>query len=189
MNTFFVYFVTILFVFIIIHKIKHRDIVIVESKIDNRKYICRKLPDAENAANKLAMINKRILTLIEHVNNKDRKNIQRLKKRYNPDKLSETGLGAQYTSYSVNKGEEISICVRHTDNTFIDSNTVMFVVIHELAHIVTISIGHTPEFWDNMKYLLEQGEECGVYFPVNYDETPVKYCGMDITSTPYEFKK
>ena len=39
-----------------------------------------------------------------------------------------------------------------------------------------------------MKYLLEQGEECGVYFPVNYDETPVKYCGMDITSTPYEFK-
>ena len=40
-----------------------------------------------------------------------------------------------------------------------------------------------------MKYLLEQGEECGVYFPVNYDETPVKYCGMDITSTPYEFKK
>ena len=80
MNTFFVYFVTILFVFIIIHKIKRRDIVIVESKIDNRKYICRKLPDAENAANKLAMINKRILTLIEHVNNKDHKNIQRLKK-------------------------------------------------------------------------------------------------------------
>ena len=49
------------------------------------------------------------------------------------------------------------------------------------------SIGHTKEFWDNMKYLLEEGEKIGIYRPVNYKENPETYCGMEINSTPYHF--
>ena len=52
-----------------------------------------------------------------------------LKDNFNPDRLSETGLGAKYTSYSVNKGEEIAICVRQPDNTFIDDNSNLFLNI------------------------------------------------------------
>ena len=52
----------------------------------------------------------------------------------------------------------------------IDDNTVLFVVIHELAHIMTHEVGHTPLFWNNMKYLLEVGEKVGIYQPVNYSE-------------------
>ena len=112
----------------------------------------------------------------------------KLVKNYNPDTLSETGIGAKYTSYSVNKGEKISICIRQTsDNSFIDDNTILFVVIHELAHVMTKSVGHTPEFWDNMKYLLEEGEKIGIYKPINYKKSPKRYCGMEINSTPYEF--
>ena len=187
MNTFFVFFISIIFIFILLNKIKHKDIVIVRSSIDNRNYICRKMEDAHLAADKLAEINKRSLQLINCVKHSKRDNIERLKQRYNPGKLSETGLNAEYTSYSVNKGEEISICVRNKDNTFVDINTIMFVVIHELAHVITISIGHTKEFWDNMKYLLEEGEKCGIYKPINYNKYPVEYCGITITSTPYEF--
>jgi hypothetical protein len=187
MNTFLTFFITIVFVFLLLNKIKRRDIVIIKSDIDNRKYICRKLPDAHLAADKLAVINQKVIQLINCVSNSDRENIERLKERYNPDKLSETGIGAKYKSYSVNKGEEIAMCVRHTDNTMIDDNTIMFVIIHELAHVVTISVGHTQEFWDNMKYLLEEGEKCGVYQPVDYSKSPVTYCGMEISSTPYEF--
>ena len=66
----------------------------------------------------------------------------------------------------------------------------MFVVIHELAHVMTKSVGHTPEFWDNMAYLLERGEELGMYNPKNYKEYPVDYCGMEINTTPYKkYKK
>jgi hypothetical protein len=187
MNTFVVFFVTILFVFLLLNKIKYRDIVIIMSNIDNRKYICRKLPDAQLAADKLAVINQKVIQLINCLSDSDRENIERLKKRYNPDKLSETGIGAKYKSYSVNKGEEIAICVRQTNNTMIDDNTIMFVVIHELAHVITISVGHTKEFWDNMKYLLEEGEKCGVYQPIDYSKSPATYCGMKIESTPYEF--
>ena len=148
--------------------------------------IVRKLPDAQAAADKLANINKKIIFLVDSLEEDDRKGIKRLKKRYNPDQLSETGLGAKYTSYSVNKGEKISICVRQTDNSFINDNIIIFVFIHELSHVMTEEVGHTPKFWDNMAYLLEQGEKIGIYVPEDYSENPVDYCGMEINSTPYK---
>ena len=75
------------------------------------------------------------------------------------------------------------------DDTFIDTNIVVFVIVHELAHIMTKEVGHTKTFWKNMKYLLEQCEIAKVYHPDNYNENPVPYCGMKITTTPYDFKK
>ena len=48
-----------------------------------------------------------------------------------------------------------------------------------------ISVGHTPEFWDNFKFLLIHAKEIGVYEPVDYKEKPQQYCGMPITDNPY----
>ena len=42
-------------------------------------------------------------------------------------------------------------------------NTILFVVIHELAHVMTEEIGHPPIFWENMKYLLEESEKFVIY--------------------------
>jgi hypothetical protein len=66
-------------------------------------------------------------------------------------------------------------------------NTVMFVVLHEMAHLMTeqLSTGkHTSEFWANFRRLLEDASKIGVYSPVNYSRTPVDYCGMQITDSP-----
>ena len=49
---------------------------------------------------------------------------------------------------------------------------------------MTISTGHTEEFWDNMKYLLEQAADIGIYSPVDYSTNPIVYCGEEINSTP-----
>ena len=90
-----------------------------------------------------------------------------------------------YVAYSVNKGDELSICIRDKEtDEFIDQNTIVFVAIHELAHIMTDETGHTPKFWNNMKYLLEQGSEIGIYTPVDYSSSPVMYCGEEINNTP-----
>lgn len=98
--------------------------------------------------------------------------------------------GNTYVSHSVNKGQELSICLRDREsNAFIDPNTVMFVAIHELAHVMSVSTGHTSEFWANMKYLLECGSEIGVYQQVDYSKTPAMFCGMEINSTPLDFGK
>ena len=61
----------------------------------------------------------------------------------------------------------------------------MFVATHEIAHIMTKSIGHKPEFWNNFKFLLETAKEIGVYSPEDYKKTPRSYCGMKITDNPY----
>ena len=191
MKIFAFFFMSVIIIFMIVQRIhKNKDILQITSTIDGREYIVRKLPDGKDAAERLANINKKVLLLIGSLKEEDREGISMLKDNFNPDRLSETGLGAKYTSYSVNKGEEIAICVRQPDNTFIDDNTVMFVVIHELAHVMTKSIGHTQEFWDNMAYLLERAEELKIYVPKNYTESPVDYCGMEINTTPHKkFKK
>ena len=190
MEEFISFFVIILIIISVMNIIKqNKDIIYVKSKTDGRKYLVRKLPDAQEAAEKLAELNKRVKKVIEKaLTNKDHPTIERLH-RYNPDTLSETIPGSKYTSYSVNKGESIAICLRHKDNSFMNWNTIIFVTLHEVAHVLTIEEQHPPIFWKNMKFLLEQAEEIGLYVPIDYSKDPEEYCGMEITSTPYDFKK
>ena len=67
----------------------------------------------------------------------------------------------------------------------IDPNTLMYVAIHELAHIATKEIGHTPNFWRNFKFLLTQAKLINVYNPIDYKNEPQEYCGMTIKDNPY----
>lgn len=190
MITFIVFFLTVLIVFLIANKLQvNKDIDRVTSTIDKRDYLVRKLPDAQKASDKLAVLNRNVLRLMDFLKDDPRKDIQKLRKRYDPDQLSETAPDAKYTSYSVNKGESIAMCLRHPDNTFMDMNVIHFVMLHELSHVMTHEVGHTPLFWKNMGYLLKKGEELGIYEVVDYGKTPVKYCGVIIDSTPYEFEE
>ena len=59
----------------------------------------------------------------------------------------------------------------------------MFVAIHELHHIMSIDMGHTKEFWDNMKYLLNEASKLGIYSLLIILKS-VMYCGMKIDNTP-----
>jgi hypothetical protein len=154
------------------------------------EYYVRNLPDKEDAANKLAEIGVSLKKLINGLNEKDSKKgdyIKQLKESFNPEYITENIPGSIYVAYSVNKGEELSICIREKDTEkFIDNNIILFVAIHELAHIMTPETGHTPLFWDNMKYLLEQASTSGIYHPQDYSQNPVNYCGMEINSTPMD---
>ena len=67
-----------------------------------------------------------------------------------------------------------------------DINTMMFVAIHELAHLMTKSIGHTPEFWNNMKYLLKKAIDINLYVKQDFSKKPVNYCGTKITNSPLD---
>ena len=67
----------------------------------------------------------------------------------------------------------------------IDLNTLTFVAIHELSHVMTLSVGHTKEFWENFKFLLKNAVKIGIYRAEDYKKQPKKYCGMTITDNPY----
>ena len=158
---------------------------VVKSSINNKEYYVRKLPDKQQAADKLAKLTLDLKKLINHVQGDMRDGVDKLENRFNSDIITENIPGSKYVAYSVNKGQELSICIRDKEtDRFIDYNTIIFVAIHELSHIMTNSRGHTEEFWDNMKYLLEQASDIVIYSPVDYSSNPVIYCGEEINSTP-----
>ena len=166
---------------------KNMHLEIVKSTVNDKEYYVRKLPDKQEAADRLGRLTLDLKKLINHVQGDARVGVDRLEKRFNSDIITENIPGSKYVAYSVNKGQELSICIRDKDtNSFIDKNTVIFVAIHELAHIMSKSTGHTEEFWDNMKYLLEQASEIGVYSHVDYGSNPVIYCGQEINSNPMD---
>jgi predicted metal-dependent hydrolase len=177
---------------------KATDVTYVKHK--NIEYLVRNLPDKEEAALLLSRIRERLTKLVDYVTKKidtkkiDTKKIdevhndslKRLKKNYRPDNITESSPGNKYTSYSINKGDKIVFCLRSKsgDNKLVDLNTMMFVAIHELAHLMTKSIGHTTEFWDNMRFLLKEGIKIKIYKKQDYNTKPEAYCGTTITDTP-----
>ena len=121
--------------------------------------------------------------------NKGNVDIERMVNNFNPDNISESTKDNKYTSYSVNKGEKIVFCLRSRDekNNLVKLNIMMFVALHELAHTMTKSIGHTPEFWNNFRVLLRNARKLGIYERVDYDKKPVDYCGTKITNDPENY--
>ena len=190
------YYIYLLIIFIIVVSIImivqniNNELIYQVSSIDNKKYLVRNDERKLESANHMAKIHKRLYILTEHLktNFPDDKRIIRLKNNYDPDNISESMKSSIYTSYSVNKGEKIVLCIKDKDinETLIDINTIMFVVIHELAHIITESIGHTKEFWSNMKFLLEHAIKLGIYTKEEYKSNPKEYCGIMITDSPIE---
>jgi len=111
--------------------------------------------------------------------------IQRLIGNFNADAFSETTPDSKYTSYSVNKGEKVVMCIRgKNDDTLVKENIMTFVAIHELGHLMTKSIGHEPEFWNNMRLLLKIAIDNGLYKNVDFNAKPEPYCGIKISDTP-----
>lgn len=158
-------------------------------KVNNEDtFLVRNKDDKEEAAKLLSDIKNNLQKIVDKVvedKEADQEDIDRLKKNFRPKNISESSPGNKYTSYSINKGEKIVFCIRSkVDDKLEDLNTMMFVAIHELAHLMTKSIGHEPEFWNNMKYLLTVGKKIGVYKKQDFKNNPVDYCGTKITNTP-----
>jgi hypothetical protein len=91
------------------------------------------------------------------------------------------------TAYSIDK-EIIMLCLR--DNklpmNLVDINTLMFVLLHECAHIASWNTyQHPRQFWRIFKFLLHEASLVDVYIPVDYRKYPVKYCGFVIDENPY----
>ena len=160
----------------------------VTSTVDGREYLVQNLPDKQKAADLLANIRKNIELLVLHLEKiapDDERTLQ-IKKKLDPDNISEGTDNAKYTSYSINKGEKIVFCLRsrNEDKTLVDLNTMMFVALHEIAHVGTKSLGHTDEFWDNFRWLLEESIQIGIYREQDFKTKPKEYCGITITDSP-----
>lgn len=192
-NTNVLSYIVLAFLFLIVLKIYYDSdafhLKCIVSEIDGNKYCVRERNKINQVADLLAKVSNKLKTLVKHLEQKypDRKNVQRLVKGFNPKAIQETLPTSKYTAYSENKGEKMAFCVTEEKNTdnLIDENTLTFVAIHEVAHVMTKSVGHKDEFWYNFKFLIENAKELNLYQPEDYKKSPRKYCGMMITDNPY----
>ena len=162
---------------------------VVAEKNGKRYCIRDRSENMDEAVNLLANVVERMKKLVKHMEKKhpDDERVKRLVKNFNPKKISETLPTSEYTAYSENKGAKLAFCLNkqnENNKKLIDINTLTFVSVHELSHVMTLTVGHTPEFWDNMKFLLERGIEINVYTKQDFNKTPKEYCGTQITDTP-----
>ena len=159
---------------------------------DGQSYDMQNLPHKEKAVALLANIRANLVKLHEYYRNTPNvaqdPPIARFIERFSPDVFCENDMQSPDTSYSENKGQRIVVCLRDKTNPpqypLVPQNTVMFVMLHEMAHLMTETVGHTQEFWTNFKRILADAVQLGIYQPENYAQSPVKYCGMTITDSP-----
>ena len=119
-KTSFILILILLFLIIIFYIKKNKNIIYIKSYIDGEYYLVRDVSDKQLACETLAKIKKNILLLNNYLY-KNRYNnnykeyieyIEQLNERIKDVKILESDETSVYTSYSINKGEEIVFCLR-----------------------------------------------------------------------------
>lgn len=195
-------FLVVILVFYFTYSIvnQYSEVKYVESDVDNREYIIRNGSKSErylkDSANTLAEINKRVSQLIEYLDAKYKDDpsanyiIKILKRNYSPSILSEAAIDKRYTTYTVDK-QDMHICLRTRDQAekMYDIDLLMYVVLHELAHMCNYDRnenpiqGHGQEFKQIFKMLVIEAIKIGVYKYTDYTIDPKSYCGIVINSS------
>jgi hypothetical protein len=163
----------------------------VKSGVDGQSYSVRDMPDKQEAADIMAKVRIKMNKLKLHLEATfpDKPQVRQLVRNFEakPSRLYEATPEAEFTSYSVNKGEAVHFCLRQregNDESLVHEDIVTFVAIHEMGHMITRTVGHGPDFWNNFAWLLQEAERIDVYKHRDFRAHPVSYCGMKITDQP-----
>jgi len=167
------------------------EVTYVVSDVDGKEYLVRDLDDKQQAANLLARVRQNIMTLTDYlVANKTKfvdyeKYIEQLNERIRGVVINESTEKNQYTSYSVNKGEQIVFCLRSRRDLdkLHDLNIVMYVALHEVSHVGCPETDHTPLFKKIFAFFCQIAVNIGLYQKIPFREQPVEYCGLMISDS------
>lgn len=170
---------------------KYHNMTYVKSDIDDEFYLVRDVPDKISGANLLAQIKKNILIIDNHLTtNKSNysthtAHIEQLHNRIANVIITESSSDSSYTSYSVNKGEQIVFCLRSRDNNgkLHNINLIMYVVLHEISHVACPEYGHTELFKKIFAFITNIAIELKLYNKIPFGESAVEYCGLMITDS------
>lgn len=186
-------FLLLLVVLVIYIKNQNYNVTYVKSDIDNENYLVRDLNDKQQASNLLATIKKNIMTLTNYLyEHKDdpkyleyKPYIEQLNQRITNVVVLESAGDGVYTSYSVNKGEQIVFCLRSRKikNQLHKLNLIMYVVIHEMAHVACPEYGHTDLFKKIFAFMTKVAIDIGIYEKIDFGKDPTEYCGLLLTDS------
>jgi len=190
-------FIIIILIYTIIYNcylkyLQNVDLLIIEG-IDGNNYYVRNDDNKDEAVKILSELRenlKKLINFIEENSANDKEyyiykdNINSIKNKIDEVIIKETPSNSSYTSYSVNKGEELYLCIRSKKtNKIHDINDLLYVAIHEIAHIGCPEIGHTDLFFKINLYLLKKAIEFNLYKYDDYNNKPREYCGINLNNT------
>lgn len=79
-------------------------------------------------------------------------------------------------SYTINK-KKVYICLKDKNGRYYNRNMLVYVTLHEYAHMLCDEIGHTDKFYKIFEKLLQKATNAGLYNP---NISPVvNYCGHE----------
>ncbi len=174
-------------IFCVVYMLNDSSLIKVEK--NGNTILVRDSPNKEQSADLLNQLIINMFKLRDYlVDNKEKfpeneEYIDLLAKNFNKNrtKIYETSLNSKYTSYSINKGEELVFCLRCKQTHSLHSlNLLTYVAVHEMAHTACPETGHTPLFNHIFKFMLEQAVEIKIYEYEDYSKYPVEYCGMKL---------
>lgn len=96
------------------------------------------------------------------------------------DKLKDLDIREASSSYTEDK-TTIYLCLRDERNNFYPMNTLIYVTLHEIAHLLNKQdFGHTEAFYKIFDKLLCDAASQGIYDPTKPHDS--WYCGVDISN-------
>jgi predicted metal-dependent hydrolase len=185
--------ISIIIIFIYIYFFLNKKNFISIESYNGTKYMVYNDNLNKDKANLLATIVKNMCILknylIKNIDTKElieyKSYIKQLDSNFNENRTSiyETDPNSNLTSYSVNKGEELSVCLKSkNDGKLHEINLLMYVIIHEMAHFACPEIGHGDLFQKIFKKFIEVSIKLKIYSYEDYNEKPIEYCGMILSS-------
>jgi len=173
----------------------------MKSSIDGRSYTvksghcdkdsdsCETFPQqsVQRAADLLATVRRNMEKLVDVLKKEYPKHsgIRLMAQKFQPDKILENEENSGLTTYTLDKGRKIAFCIRDRDGSHRlhdDINTLMYVAIHELTHLMEPhhNPNHEGDFMKKWRFVLRIARDKGFWKYHDYVANPIRYCGIVI---------
>lgn len=155
----------------------------VVSAVNNKKYTVIRTGDYVAAADMLASLEDKAREFIAVASSKypNDKTILRIQK-YWTGTISEIPQ-SDTIAYALEK-RDLFMCVRDNAGNVQQLDDLLFVLLHELSHLMNSAYGHDDAFWRQFKKTLEMANKLGYLQYKNYDDYSVQVCGKTINANP-----
>lgn len=199
MNKYLIYMIFVLFV-VIFYIYFYDGTVKMKSPVDGKYYKVRNNNRKQIKADTIAIIHLRLNTLVTALKNdtsvNTQENIKRLIKNWDSGiSIKEIGNMESDAGYVINK-QYMSLCLEKSPygGELEPINMLIYVAIHELAHIMSHEIGHGDEFINNFTFLLDyskklyyfdplENQNVSIYTSINRVSSSDKICGVYIKNS------
>jgi hypothetical protein len=190
-----IFFIIIIIIIIFLYfQISYTDMTYVVSNIDNKYYLVRNEKDKQQASNILARLKENIIKLSIYLHNNRNMDvnkeyieyIDRLYEKAPSIYIVESTQDSIYTSYSINKGEQIVFCLRSRKdvNQLHDINLMMYVVLHEISHVACpVYDNHGPLFKKIFAFITINAISMSLYKKIDFANESKEYCGLIINES------